>query len=190
MNYALARRYARALAEIFFAAKVPVERRREEAHKAKQNLADFAALLAQSPALRNVLANPAVAREKKLALLDRLRGPLGLTAITRNFLAVLQDNWRLDQLEAVLAAFDQEVYARLGIVPVEVTTAVALAAKQKQSLEQRLVALTGAQVEMRFRESAEILAGGVARLGGTIYDGSLRAQLQRLQRQLVAESGR
>ncbi len=188
MNYALARRYARALAEIFFAAKVPVERRREEAQKAKQNLADFAALMAQNPALRNVLANPAVAKEKKLALLDRLRGPLGLTAITRNFLAVLLDNRRLDQLEAVLAAFDQEVYARLGIVPVEVTTAVALVPKQKQSLEQRLAALTGTQVEMRFRESAEILAGGVARLGSTIYDGSLRAQLQRLQRQLVAES--
>jgi F-type H+-transporting ATPase subunit delta len=136
------------------------------------------------------MANPAVAKEKKLALLDRLRGPLGLTAITRNFLAVLLENRRLDQLEAVLAAFDQEVYARLGIVPVEVTTAIALGAKQKQALEQRLAALTGTQVEMRFRENTEILAGGVARLGSTIYDGSLREQLRQLQRQLTSESGR
>ena len=189
MNYALARRYARALADIFFAAKVPAERRRDEAQKAKQNLTDFSALLAQSPALRNVLANPAVAKEKKLALLDRLRTMLGLSQITRNFLAVLLEHRRLDQLDAVLGAFDQEVYARLGIVPVEVTTAVALNAKQKKALEERLAALTGGQVEMRFRENAEILGGGIARLGSTIYDGSLRAQLQRLQRQLTTESG-
>jgi len=189
MSYALARRYARALADIFFAAKVPAERRRDEAQKAKQNLTDFSALLAQSPALRNVLANPAVAKEKKLALLDRLRTMLGLSQIARNFLAVLLDHRRLDQLEAVLGAFDQEVYARLGIVPVEVTTAVALNAKQKKPLEERLAALTGGQVEMRFRENAEILGGGIARLGSTIYDGSLRAQLQRLQRRLITESG-
>jgi F-type H+-transporting ATPase subunit delta len=189
MSYALARRYARALADIFFAAKVPAERRREEAQKAKQNLADFVGLLEQNPTLRNVLANPAVAKEKKLALLDRLQKMLGLSQITRNFLAVLLDHRRLDQLEAVLSAFDSEVYARLGIVPVEVTTAVALDAAQKKTLEQRLAALTGAQVEMRFRENAGILAGGVARLGSTIYDGSLRAQLRRLQRRLTTESG-
>ncbi len=189
MSYALARRYARALADIFFAAKVPAERRRDEVQKAKQNLTDFATLLAQQPALRSVLANPAVAKEKKLALLDRLRTMLGLSQITRNFLAVLLDHRRLDQLDAVLGAFDLEVYARLGIVPVEITTAVGLNAKQKKSLEERLATLTGGQVEMRFRESAEILGGGVARLGSTVYDGSLRAQLRRLQRQLTTESG-
>ena len=189
MNYALARRYARALADIFFAAKVPVERRRDEVQKAKQNLTDFAALLAQQSALRNVLANPAVAKEKKLGLLDQLKGMLGLSPITLNFLAVLLDHRRLDQLEAVLSAFDSEVYARLGIVPVEVTTAVGLNPKQKKTLEDRLATLTGGQVEMRFRESEEILGGGVARLSSTIYDGSLRAQLQRLQRQLTTESG-
>ncbi len=188
MSYALARRYARALADIVFAAKVPAERLRDELQKVKQNLTDIAALLRQNLNLSNVLANPAVPREQKLKLLDRLRDLLGLERITRNFLAVLLEHRRLDQLDSVLAAFDQDVYARLGVVPVEVTTAVALNPAQKKSLEERLAALAGAQVEMRFREDAGILAGGVARLGSTIYDGSLRAQLRRLQQQLTAES--
>ncbi len=188
MSYALARRYARALADIIFAEKVPAERLRDELQKVKQNLTDFAALLRQSPELSNVLANPAVGREQKQALLSRLRDLLKMATISRNFLGVLLEHRRLDQLDAVLAAFDQEVYARLGVVPVEVTTAVALGPAQKKSLEERLAALAGAQVEMRFREDTGILAGGVARLGSTIYDGSLRAQLRRLQQQLTAES--
>ncbi|HXE76480.1 MAG TPA: ATP synthase F1 subunit delta [Candidatus Xenobia bacterium] len=188
MSYALARRYARALADIIFAEKVPAAQLSGELQRVKQNLSDFAATLRESPALYNVLSNPSVSREQKLKLLDRLRDLLGLARITRNFLAVLLEHRRLDQLDPVVAAFDEEVYARLGIVPVEVTTAVPLSATQKNSLEERLAALAGARVETRFHEDAAILAGGVARLGSTIYDGSLRAQLRRLQQQLTTES--
>ena len=187
MTLSVARRYARALAEIIFAARLPAAQPRVEVQQAKQHLTDFAALLRQHAALRTVLASPAVAKEQKLALLDRLRARLGLSELTRNFLAVLLDHRRLDLLEQVLEAFDQEVYARLGIVPVEVTTAFPLDANQEKLLEERLAALTGTQVELRFRQSPEILAGVVARLGSTIYDASLRAQLRRLQQQLTSQ---
>ncbi len=188
MSYALARRYARALADIVFAAKVPAERLRDELQKAKQSLIDFAALLRENANLHNVLANPAVSREQKQALLNRLRDLLKMPTITRNFLGVLLEHRRLDLLDTILGAFDEEVYARLGVVPVEVTTAISLNPTQKKELGARLEALTGGQVEMRFREDTAILAGGVARLGSTVYDGSLRAQLRRLQQQLTTES--
>jgi F-type H+-transporting ATPase subunit delta len=188
MNLALARRYARALADILFAARLAAEKQRAEVKAAKQQLTDFSALFRQHAALRNILTSPAVAREKKLALLDRLRGPLGLSKLTRNFLAVLLDHRRLDQLDGVLAAFDREVYARLGIAPVEVTSAVALTADQKKALEARLEEMTGGSVELRYREDPGVLAGLVARRGSTIYDGSLRGQLRRLQQQLTSQS--
>jgi len=188
MNLALARRYARALADILFAAGLPAEKQRAEVKAAKQQLTDFAALLHQHATLRNVLITPAVPREKKIALLDRLRGPLGFSTLTRNFVAVLLDNRRLDQLDAVLAAFDREVYARLGIAPVDVTTAVSLSAEQKKALEARLKELTGGSVELRYREDSGVLAGLIARLGSTIYDGSLRGQLRRLQQQMTTQS--
>lgn len=189
MTLSVARRYARALADILFAAKLPPTRQRAEVQHIKQQLTDFASLLRQHAALRNVLASPAVAKEEKLALLDRLRKLLGLGELARNFLAVLLDHRRLELLDQALGAFDREVYARLGIVPVEVTTAFTLNPSQKKLLEERLAALTGSDVELRYRESPDILAGVVARIGSTIYDGSLRAQLRRLQQQLTAESG-
>lgn len=188
MSLALARRYARALADIIFAAQ-PRPAGRAEVQQIKQQLTDFSALLRLHAALRNVLASPAVSREEKRALLERLRKLLGWSELTRNFLGVLLDHRRLDLLEAVLGAFDREVYARLGIIPVDITTAFTLNAQQKKLLEERLAPLCGgAQVELRYREDAEILAGGVARMGSTIYDGSLRAHLRRLQQQLTTES--
>lgn len=184
----VARRYARALADILFAARLPAAALRGELQHTKQHLGDFAALLRQHAPLRAALTSPAVAKEQRLALLDRLRSLLGLSELTRNFLAVLLDHRRLELLPQVLGAFDTEVYARLGVVLVEVTTALELNAKQKKLLEERLAALTGAQVEMRFQQNPEVLGGVVARLGSTIYDGSLRAQLRRLQQQLSAEA--
>lgn len=186
--FSVARRYARALADILFATGLSVTRQRAEVQKVKEQLADFAALLRRHAPLRNVLASPAVSRENKLALLDQLRRRLGFRPMTRNFLAVLLDHRRLDLLEPVLSAFDQEVYSRLGIVPVEITTAFTLKDKQKKQVEESLAALTGSQVEVRYRQRPNILAGVVARLGSTIYDGSLRSQLRRLERQLAAES--
>jgi len=188
VSLALARRYARALADIIFAAKLPPAKQQAEVQHSKQQLTDFAAVLRQHAALRNILASPAVSREEKRALLERLRKLLGWSELTRNFLGVLLDHRRLDLLDAVLAAFDREVYARLGIVPVEITTAFTLNTGQKKLLEERLATLAGAQVELRYREDAAILAGGVARMGSTIYDGSLRARLRRLQQQLTTES--
>jgi F-type H+-transporting ATPase subunit delta len=184
---AVARRYARALADIVFAAKLAAAKQRTEVHRSRQQLAEFRTLLATHAPLRNLLGSPAVSREQKLAVLDGLRSRLRLSELTRNFLAVLLEHRRLDMLEQVLGEFDTEVYARLGIVPVEVTTAFSLNDKQKQLLAERLAALTGSQVEMRFQQNPDIVAGLVARLGGTIYDGSLRAQLRRLQRQLATE---
>ena len=48
-----------------------------------------------------------------------------------------------------------------------------------------MAALTGSAVELRFQQDPEILAGVVARLGGTIYDGSVKAHLRRMQAQLT-----
>lgn len=188
VDLSVARRYARALSDIIFSAELPAEKQRAQVQKIKQQLTDFAALLGQHDPLRTVLLTPAIPREQKLSLLERLRELTGLSELTRNFLAVLLDHRRLDLLDPILSAFDREVYARLGIVPVEITTAFTLDAKQKKLLEKRLATLTGSQVEMRFRQNPDILAGVVARLGSTIYDGSLRAQLRRLQQRLTAAS--
>lgn len=181
MAQALARRYARALAEILFDAKAPAR----QVQQTKQQLADLVRLLGEHAGLRNALASPALARKKKLAVIDGLRKLLQWDQTLRNLIAVLVDNRRLDQLGAILESLDEEIYARLGIVPVEITTAVDLSSAQKKELEKRLAELTGSEVELRYQHDAGIIGGIIARMGSTIYDGSLRSNLRRLEAQLT-----
>jgi len=183
MSLVLARRYARALAEVIFAEKP----QRARVVQVKQEIAEFATLLRAHATLGSVLANPAVALAQKLALLDALCRRLKLSPSVRNFFAVLIEHRRLALLERIVQSFEAEIYRRLGTVPVQVTTAVRLNPRQKQELEARLRRLTATEVELHFYLKPDILSGGVARLGSTIYDGSLRAQLHRLQRRLVSE---
>ncbi|MFQ5927944.1 MAG: ATP synthase F1 subunit delta [Terriglobia bacterium] len=187
MSLALARRYARALADVLFEEKLPPAGQRRQVRVLKEQLAQFAALLRDHAALRSVLASPAVPREEKFAVLGLLAQRLKLSLPGRNFLALLIEKRRLDLLGLILESFDTEIYRRLGIVPVEVTTAVVLAPKERKELEVKLRALTRAEVELRFGENPEILSGGVVRLGSTVYDGSLRVQLRRLQARLASE---
>ncbi len=187
MNRALARRYSRALAEILFDAKLTGAKKAKTVQQTKEHLTTFTTLLEEHAGLRNILTSPALPLTKKLAVIDALRKTLKWDQTLRNFVAILVENRRLGELDAMVESFDEEVYARLGIVPVEITSAVALKAPQKKELEKRLAGLTGSDVELRYQKDEEILGGAVARMGSTIYDGSLRGQLRRLETQLAKQ---
>jgi F-type H+-transporting ATPase subunit delta len=184
---AVARRYARALADILFATPGPPEQQRQQVQQMKLELESFAALLRRHADLRHLLENPAISREKKRKVLEGLQRLGQWSPMTRNFLGVLVENRRLDNLDEVREVFAAEASSRLGVVPVEVTSAAELPGRERRELEERLAALTGAKVELHFREDPKLLAGVVARIGSTVYDGSLRAQLRRLEARLTRD---
>ena len=180
MIRALARRYARALAEILFASELSGAQTTKYVQETRRQLQNLFDLLAGHPGLRNSLASPALSMREKLAVLDGLAKMFKWDKTLRNFAAVLVENRRLDELGGIIESFDEEVYARAGIVPVEITSAVELKKDEKQNLEKRLAELTGSAVELRYARDERLLGGVVARMGSTIWDGSLRAHLKRL----------
>ena len=185
MTRALARRYARALAEILFGADMAAAKKTKVVQQTKVQLETFAGLLASHDGLRNTLTSPAVSMKQKLAVIDALKKKLEWDATLRNFIAVLIDNRRLDELNNVIESFDEEVYARAGIVPIEIISAVSLGAADKKDLEKQLKKIADSEVELRYQRDESILGGAVARMGGTIFDGSLRAHLERLGARLA-----
>jgi F-type H+-transporting ATPase subunit delta len=74
---------------------------------------------------------------------------------------------------------------RMGIAEARVSSARELTAAEKKSLEQRLAAVTGKTVRATYSEDATLLGGAVVRIGSTIYDGSVRGQLERLKQEIV-----
>ena len=176
---ALAQRYAAALADIVL--------ERDDAAAAKEGLAAFVDAFSRSVELRNFLSSPAVPKPAKQAVIEKLGAGLKLGPAVRNFLFVIVDNRRMDLLGEIRQAFEGELYARLGIAEAEVTSARELTSQEKTDLNGTLARLTGKRIEARYGLDGALIGGAVVRIGSTVYDGSVRQQLDRLRARLEAE---
>jgi F-type H+-transporting ATPase subunit delta len=179
---AVATRYANALADVVTAGKSTL--RPEEA---LAQLRAFQALLESSGELHNALLTPAVAASRKKAVVSRLGEKLGISRIARNFLFVLLDHRRIAALPEVIHSFETIVDERLGFARAEVQSARELSESLRGSLGAELERLTGKRVRARFAVEPDLVGGVVARIGSTVYDGSVRGQLRSLERRLNAE---
>jgi len=176
---ALAQRYARAL--------VDVALDHGQAEQVKKELSAFGVLVAESADLRNFLASPAVPQPQKQAVVGRLVERLGASKTTLNFLLVLIEHRRSGLLDEIQVAYQEQLYARMGVADVYVTSARELGESEKAELSRTLEKLTGKRVETHFGIDPELIGGAMVRIGSTIYDGSVREQLNRLRERLAAE---
>ena len=172
-------RYANALADIAFA--------QGAADPAVKQLSEFGAVYASSAELRNFLASPAVNREAKHGVLEKIAARLGASKIIRNFLFVVADHRRTHMLPEIVETFQQVVRQRAGVAEAQVLSAVELSAVQKAELAKTLERITGKKVNAKYSLDAALLGGAVVRVGDTVYDGSVRSQLNEMRARLTAE---
>lgn len=180
---AVATRYANALADVVTASGAAPGPQDTVAQ-----LQVFEAALRSSPELQNVLTTPAVPGGRKKAVVGRIADLAGLSRITRNFLFVLVDHRRIPLLPEIIQIFERVVDERLGFVQAAVAAAGALNEQQRSALTAVFERLTGKRIRMRFTVDQSLIGGVVARIGSTVYDGSVRGQLATLERRLSAES--
>ena len=180
---AVATRYANALADVVTAGGSALSPR-----DAVSELRAFAAALDGSTELRNALVTPAVPVGRKRAVVGRIAQILKLSRISLNFLYVLIDHRRIAALSGIIDSFELIVDERLGFARADVSAARDMAEPQRAALTSELERLTGRRIRMRFAVDERLIGGVVARIGSTVYDGSVRGQLASLGRRLGAES--
>ena len=176
---ALAQRYATALAD--------AAQERKSGDKLMRELGDFTRLAAESAELRNLLASPAIARETKQVVVAKLMQKMKLSEEMRNFVFVLIDQDRTGMLGEIRAAFEVELNQRMGIMEAEVISARELSAEERKRLGKALERVTGKKIEARFHLDTKLIGGTTVKIGSTVYDGSVREQLNRLRAQLEAQ---
>jgi len=150
-----------------------------------QELHGIEALLKESDPLRRVLENPSIPGDRKRAVLDAITQRLGSTRQVRNFVAVITDNRRLPLFSEILKQVEQELDDRQGFAEAQVSSARQLSDPEKQMLEVEIAKMTGKKVRARYAQDASLLGGAVVQVGSTIYDGSVKGQLERIREQLV-----
>ena len=175
---AIASRYARALVDVVLEKKI-------EAATAIQQVRDMVATVEGSSELRMVWESPAVPAEQKRAVLDSIAGQSAMLRPIRNFFAVLIDHDRIPMIAQIARQFETELNTQLGFVEAGVTSSRQLSADEKQGLESQVERMTGKKVRAKYDTNPELLGGAVVRVGSTIYDGSVRGQLQKLKEQLA-----
>jgi F-type H+-transporting ATPase subunit delta len=180
---ALGNRYAHALADVATDAKSAT---RPDAVAAE--LREFEAALKTSPELQNALTSPAVPPGRKRAVVGRIADAITVSKVTRNFLYVLIDHRRIGLLTDIIHAFDLVVDERLGFARADVTSARELNERQQTLVTGELARLTGKQIRARYAVDGNLIGGLVARIGSTIYDGSVRGRLEQLGKRLGAEA--
>jgi F-type H+-transporting ATPase subunit delta len=178
-NRASAARYARALFDVA---------RQEQVDLAvvQRDLSGFARLVAGNGELQRALTNPAIPVGRKRALLDALLARSGgLAPMVTKLLQLLAEHDRLNLLPDLDAAFEQRLMDYRQVVRAELRTATPLPDDRIAALREGLQRATGRDVQLETRVDPSIIGGAVARIGSTVYDGSVTRQLQKLKASLI-----
>jgi F-type H+-transporting ATPase subunit delta len=171
--------YAKAFADVAIAQGAP--------QTAVKQLADFGEAFAESGELRNFLGSPAVELQAKRRVIEKIAARQGAGRIVRNFVFVILDHHRAHLLPEIIAAVQEVVRQRQGVAEAEISSAVELSSAQKMELAKTLSRLTGKRIEPKYSLDPALLGGAIARVGDTIYDGSLRSRLAEMRTRLAEE---
>lgn len=173
----IGRRYAAALADVVMA--------RGEARRVQEELSAWALMLQDSTELQEVFRNPTIAYEQKQRVLQDLITHTKILPTTANLLQVLLQNRRLTDLSEINERFAQELDQRSGVVSAQVTTARPISESAQQNLQAQLMKVTGKDMRLQFTVDEALIGGVVTRIGSTVYDGSVRTQLQEIKEKLA-----
>jgi F-type H+-transporting ATPase subunit delta len=173
-------RYARALAAVISDQKLDVV-------ATQGQLNEFADTLESSAELREVLEDPSIPEPQKLNVLDAIATKAGMSKTVRNYIAVIAHHQRLHELRQMVDAYAMIADEESSVAEAAIVSAQPLDADMRKLLEGNIRKLTGSnQVHVSYSEDKALLGGAVVTVGSTVYDGSIRAQLQQLKARLVA----
>lgn len=175
------RRYARALILALEDAS------QEKLQKVEEELSAIAALLDRrsgNPEFRQAMLNPGFSPDQRKDVLKAIAEAHKLDETTSKFVRLLVDKHRISDLPMVARAFRDEVDARVGRVRATILTAKTLSPSALADIVRGLEARTGKKVVPDVSVDPSVIAGVQARIGGLVFDATVRSQLERLRADL------
>jgi F-type H+-transporting ATPase subunit delta len=172
-----ANRYAKALFDVALEEKADlaqVDRDLEAVVTMMQASPEFAAA-----------SNRGLTDAARKSLVEAIAKAMDLTPPVTKLVVLLAQDRKLTYLPDLAAAFRERLLAHQNVVRAEVTSAAPLSAEKTRALEESLSQVTGKKVELSVSVDPELLGGVVAKIGSTVYDGSVKTQLQRMRQELV-----
>jgi len=171
------------IAQVYSRSLFEVAKEHQKLDLIKEQLAAFTEAVEQDRQLAIFFFSPYFSTDEKKRGLDRAL--VDADPIFVNFLHVLIENHRMPVLFRARKQFEVLWDREHRLLPVEVTSAVALDPAVADELGQRIREQTGQNVELTSTVDPDILGGIVLRVGNSILDASIRNRLQQLRREVA-----
>jgi F-type H+-transporting ATPase subunit delta len=165
-----AARYARALFDVALAEDDPVV--------IEPQLTAVADVFTSHADLWRVVTNPAIPVQKKRGVVEQLLPLLDVRPPLQKLVRMLATRDRLALLPDLLETYRSRLLDHQKVVRVDVTTAVPLESAHVTALSDKLATVTGRKVVLHSATRPDLLGGVVAQIGSTVYDGSVKRQLE------------
>jgi len=137
-------------------------------------------LLKESESLQKFFANPFIDADDKKGVISKILSD-DTNPMFRNFLMLLVDRRRIILLEDIAQEYLAKLRELNQTVLAEVISAVPLTDEQKQTIKEKVKAMTDArEVELDSKINSDIIGGVIIKVGSQVIDSSLRGQLRRL----------
>lgn len=175
----VARRYAAALADVVT--------KTNETDSVRTELKTWEEIINANADLQIAFRNPAISHADKEKVLNNLIAKTQPTKTTANFLRVLLRNDRLTEIKEINERFASVLEERSGVVAAQITSARQLSETEKAEMKTNLEKLTGKKINLNYATDASLIGGVVTRLGSTVYDGSVKTQLEELKQQMIGK---
>lgn len=173
----IAKRYARALFEL--------ATERQEVEEVGRSLEALARAVEESAQLRAVFENPQYLPETRKEVATALAERISAPRIVANALVLISERRRLRHLRAIADVYQRMAEEAAGRLRAEVISAGPLPEAYYQELEKTLSEATGRAVTLVRRQDPTLIGGVVARVGGTVFDGSLKNRLADIRHQML-----
>ena len=138
-----------------------------------------------SAELRSALADPLVSVQAKHEIVKEVATRLALGQVTKNALALLVDRRRIKALPAIAQRLREMADDKRGVLRAEILTAMPLPEEYFTQLQQQLERVTGRRIALDRKLDPSLICGVVARVGDTVYDGSLIARLRKMKERML-----
>jgi F-type H+-transporting ATPase subunit delta len=175
-----ANRYAKALFDVAVQENVDLA-------QVEQDLTEMNELLVSNNELAQVTTRNGVPDAARVAIISEVATQSGVVVPVKKLLVLLADKRKLDRLPDLVVDFRERLLAHQNVVHAEVTSAAALSPEKTKALQESLSKVTGKKVELSVSVDPSLLGGVVARIGSTVYDGSVRTQLAQMRQELVKQ---
>jgi F-type H+-transporting ATPase subunit delta len=153
--------------------------------KTRADLAAFVSAVDSLPALQKLLASPVFTPENKKSVIKELAVKLNMDQVTQRFVEHLAETGRIRYVKEVFEAFREILAERTNRAMAKLTTAAAISATERADIKKKLETLTGKQVDIDSQVDASLIGGAKAQIGSTIYDGSIKNQLNKMRNHLM-----